>query len=292
MRLLITGASGLLGGRLAELLAARFEVTAARHEADPPEGLATLPLDLASEASLAQALAEARPEAVLHAAACADADVCERDAGRARRLNVEASERLAQLCRERGARLLALSTDLVLDGARAFSDESSDPAPILEYGRSKLAGERAVLGASPDFAVLRVALVHGRGFGPRSTASEGILWALGAGRRPRLFTDQHRTPIDPESLADAVARVLERGAAGLFHVGGPERVSRHELGVRTLRAFGLDAAALEAIAQSERPIGARRPADCSLDSTRARAELGWTPRPLDLALRESRPSPG
>lgn len=288
MRVLVTGASGLLGGRLCALLGGRFGVIAARHAALPASAFEQVPLDVASQASLAGALDRARPDAVVHAAACADVDACEREPARALLLNANASQSLAGLCLERGARLIALSTDLVFAGDRAFADEGVEPAPTLEYGRSKRAAEQAVLGASPDFAVLRVALVAGLGFGPRATASEGVLWALAAGRRPRLFVDQHRTPVDPESIADAIARILDGRGSGLFHLGGPERVTRYELGRRVAQAFGFSPDQIEPVEQASQPIGVPRPADCSLDSTRARRELGWEPRPLALAIQASR----
>lgn len=292
MRILLTGASGLLGGRLAQLLGQAHEVVAARHAAAPPAGMETVPLELGSPESMAAAMAAVKPDAVVHSAACADADVCEREPETARLLNSVATERLAALCRERGSRMIAVSTDLVLSGARALTDEALAARPILEYGRSKLAAELAVLAASPDFAVVRVALVQGRGFGPRATASEGVAWALRAGKRARLFVDQFRTPVDPESVADAIGRILEGRGSGLFQLGGPERLSRHELGLRTARALGLDGGLIDAALQARQPVGSLRPADCSMDSSRARRELGWEPRPLDAALRESRLSPG
>jgi dTDP-4-dehydrorhamnose reductase len=136
--------------------------------------------------------------------------------------------------------------------------------------------------------VLRIALVLGRGFGPRTTASEGIAAAIAAGRRLRLYTDQYRTPVDPESIADAIHRLLERPVAGRIHLGGPERLSRHALGMRVARVLGLPTHDIEAATQAEQAPGARRPLDTSLDITRARRELGWVPRPLDDAIRESR----
>ena len=292
MRILISGASGLLGGRLAQLLSRRHDVIAGRHVGATPDGLESVSLDLRSRDSLARALAASRAEAVLHSAACADADLCEREPDTARELNRVATETFAGLCVERRVRLIALSTDLVLSGERALSGEAQPAAPILEYGRSKLAAEQAVLRASPDFAVLRVALVLGRGFGPRATASEGLLWAWRAGRRTRLFTDQFRTPVDAESVADASARVLEGRGSGLFQIGGSERLNRYELGVRTAAALGMDAGLIDAARQAEQPIGLPRPADCSMDVGRAQRELSWQPRPLDRALRESRQAPG
>ena len=286
--MLVTGASGLLGGRLAELLAAHHEVVAGRHHAAVPAGLPTVDLDLLSPASLVSALESARPEVVVHAAALADADRCQAEPDLARRANVDASAEVARLCHARGARLIAISTDLVASGERAWIREDDPAEPKLVYGRTKLAGEEAVLATAPGAAVVRVALVLGRGFGPRATASEGIARALSAGRRLALFTDQFRTPIDAASVADALLRLIERPLAGRFHLGGPERLSRHELGLRVARVLGLPDSGIEAATQAALPLGAPRPADASLDSRRARAELDWAPRALDDAIRDSR----
>jgi len=288
----VTGAGGLLGGRLAALLARRHAVLAGVHAAPAPEDLETIPLDLERPASLESALERAEPDAVLHCAALADADRCQADPDLAMELNLRATERLARLCAGRRLRLVALSTDMVLDGESPFSSEAHAAKPILVYGLTKLRAEAAVLGSAEDAVVVRVALIHGRGHGPRRTASESILQALRAGRRLRLFTDQYRTPVDPESVADVLERILERTTAGLFHAGGPERVSRYELGLRVAALFGLPTDLIDPVMQSTLRLGAVRPADVSLDSSRARRELGWTPRPLDEGVRESRADGG
>lgn len=289
VKVLVTGASGLLGGRLAGLLSrAGHEVVAGRHLDAPAPGLPEIPLDLSEQTSIDQALSMARPEAVVHCAALADADRCEAEPLRAQALNADATAALARRCQTQGIRLVALSTDLVFAGDRPYLRETDVPAPALVYARTKLAGELALLSAAPHAAVVRVALVHGRGHGRRGTASESVAWALAAGTRVRLFTDQYRTPVDPESVAAALDRLLVGPGRGVFHIGGPERVSRHDLGLRVARALGLPEDLIEPILQAEQPVGACRPADVSLDSSRARQELGWTPRPLEDAIRDGR----
>jgi dTDP-4-dehydrorhamnose reductase len=207
-------------------------------------------------------------------------------------VNARLPGQLARLCRERGLRLVALSTDLVFGGDRAFVREDDPPGPLSVYGRTKLAGEDAVLAACPGAAVARVALVMGRGHGPRGTSTESVAWALRAGRAVRLFTDEYRTPVDPDSLADALVRLLDRGGAGRYHLGGPERLSRHELGLRVARAVALREAGIEAARQAEYAGADLRAPDVSLDSTRARRELGWEPAPVDEAIRTGRTAPG
>lgn len=292
MKVLVTGAAGLLGGRLAGLLSrSGHEVVGGRHLGALPSGLPEVPLDLSEPVSIHRALSMARPEAVVHCAALADADRCEAEPLRAQRVNTDAAASLARFCQTRGIRLLAVSTDLVFAGDRPYLRETDAPAPGLVYARTKLAGELALLAEAPGAAVVRVALVYGRGHGRRGTASESVAWNLGAGARVRLFTDQYRTPVDPESVAAALDRLLAGTGRAVFHIGGPERLSRHELGLRVARALGLPEGLIEPIVQAEQPLGALRPADVSLDSSRARLELGWTPRPLEDAIRESRRDP-
>lgn len=288
MRILITGASGLLGGRLSLLLSADHEATGLTRGRPAPEGIASVRADLNDDAALAAALEQARPDAVIHCAALADAEVCEREPARAFRENLAATERLAEACRARGTRLLAISTDLVFEGGRAFSNEASEARPLSAYGRSKLAAEEAALRMSPDSVVLRVALVHGLGHGPRFTASESVANRLRKGEPISLYEDEWRTPIDPESVAEAIRAVLRRPrASGRYHIAGAERLSRAAFGERVARAFGLDASLIRKAPQSSHR-GAPRPADVSLDITRAREELGFSPRPLEEALLEGR----
>jgi dTDP-4-dehydrorhamnose reductase len=133
-----------------------------------------------------------------------------------------------------------------------------------------------------------VALICGRGALARKSASEGIASRLIAGESVTLYDDEWRTPIDPDSIADAIRCVIARPeATGLFHIGGAERLSRYDLGLRTAEVLGLPAALIRRASQASHQ-GAPRPVDVSLDITRARTVLRWTPRPLDEALRATR----
>lgn len=290
-RVLVTGAGGLLGGQVASLVGRRFDVVAARHVTAPPPGMIEVELDLLDARSIASALERTRPDAIVHCAAQSNPDRCEQDPEPARRLNVDATAALARACRQHGLRLVALSTDLVFAGDRSFVSEEDATGPQLVYGQTKLGGEDAALAEAPDAAVLRVALVAGRGHGAKGTSTESVAWALRAGRPVSLYTDQIRTPIDSASVADAVVRALERPVAGRYHLGGPERVSRYELGLRVAKVLGLSAAGIAPVTTAQMPQAAPRPADTSLDTSRARRELDWTPRSLEDAIREGRFAP-
>jgi dTDP-4-dehydrorhamnose reductase len=292
MRVLVTGAGGLLGGRIAALLSQDgFDVVAAHRRTLPPPGPRPVAIELQQTDALERLLDAERPGAIVHAAVIGRVEQCRDGPAEAAAVNAALPATLARLCRERGLRLVAISTDMVFSGDRAPLREDDATGPLSVYGRTKREGEQAVLEALPTAAVARVALVCGRGHGPRGTSSEAVAWSLRAGRPATLFTDEYRTPVDPESVADAVARLVRRGGAGLFHLGGRERVSRYELGVRVARRLGLDASLVAASRQDEHRAPEPRPKDVSLDSGRALRELGWEPRPLDEALLESRREP-
>ena len=266
-------------------------MTGTRHHGELPAGLPEVPLDLLEPATIEAALDAARPDAVVHSAALAEATICEQQPELALRCNVAATEDLARACHRRGIRLVTLSTDLVFSGERPGWAEDDLAAPLSVYGRTKLQAELATLAECPGSAVARVALVQGRGHGPRASSSEAVAWALRSGERVRLFGDQYRTPVDAESVADGLLRILRGGHPGRFHLGGPERISRLELGRRVAAGLGLPDSGIEPIRQADLPLPGARPADASLDSSRAWRVLHWQPRPLKVGIREGRLRP-
>jgi dTDP-4-dehydrorhamnose reductase len=294
MRVLVTGAGGLLGGRLAALLKEEggLDVLAVHRRTAPPPGVRPAMVDLLGAGALERLLDGERPDAIVHAAVLGRVEACRDGPAEAVSVNADLPGTVARLCRERGIRLVALSTDMVFGGEEGLRREDDVPSPLSVYARTKRDGERRVLDGLPTAAVVRVALVCGRGHGPRGTSSESVAWNLRAGGSPHLFVDEHRTPVDPESVADAVVRLLRRGGSGIYHLGGPERLSRYELGARVARILGLDESHIVASRQAEQRAAEPRPKDVSLDSGRARRELGWQPRELDEAIRDGRRAPG
>lgn len=291
MRIVVTGASGLLGGRIVEVLSAELpagDVLAVVRNGAPPEGCDVLRADLLAPDG-ADRVARAG-DVVVHCAAFADADACEREPEVARNQNEGVTTALADACSGARARLLFVSTDLVFDGEHAPARPDDEPRPILVYGRSKRAAERAALArGGPGACVVRVALVSGRGFGPRRTVTEGLADRIGAGVAVRLYEDEWRTPVDADSVAGALRTLCEKpDLSGVFHLGGPERLTRLDLGARVARAFGRSSALVGTGRRADH-TGAPRPRDVSLDSSRARNELGFRPLTIEAAIAAGRP---
>ncbi|MCO5170771.1 MAG: sugar nucleotide-binding protein [Planctomycetes bacterium] len=277
---LVTGAAGFLGHAVTtELLArGRRVVGTSRDGAGVPAGAEAVALSLDDGGEAAAALARAlRPAAVLHLAAVADADACAREPAAARRVNVEATGRVAAAARAAGARTLYTSSDLVFGGDRAPYAEDDPPAPLGPYMASKAEGEAAVLAADPEALVARVALLYGLRRGRRGCFSDHLVARLREGEQVRLFTDQHRTPLLVDDAAALLCDLLERGARGRVHVAGPERVSRHAHGVALARALGLDPAGCAAARMADVAGLAPRPADVSLRIDRLVDLVGRAP---------------
>lgn len=268
MRLLVTGASGQLGAYLLRALrGSPHEVIAwSGTPAGPRFGFSLNPVRLQDRNATIQAFRQARPQVVLHGAALARVEACASDPSHARRINVEATQLLTELATASGARLLFVSTDLVFDGERGFYTEADPPAPLSLYGRTKEQAERVVL-AQPGHAVARLSLL----FGPTLIAQPSFFdqqWAaLRLGQPLRLFADEWRTPLSLALAAQALLGLAASDFTGLVHIGGPERLSRLEMGLRLAKYLRLDPAPLLACRRADVSASEPRPRDTSLDSS-------------------------
>jgi len=230
VQLVVTGANGMLGHRVVAEAAARgHDVTGT----DLPE------LDLTDETAVQAALGDRH---VIHCAAYTNVDGAESDEPTALRVNGDAAANVARAARH----VVALSTDYVFagDATRAYV-ESDAPAPLTAYGRTKLAGERAVLQALPAHAVVRTAWLYGEG-GPNFVDT---MLRLGRERdEVRVVVDQVGSPTWTGHLAPALVDLAERDAAGIFHAAGGGSCSWHELTVQAYRLAGLSTPVLETTA--------------------------------------------
>lgn len=271
MRLLITGASGLLGGYLLRTLAGRDHSVVAWGGSQTTQSPETnmVAVDLADGDAVAAAFASARPDVVLHAAAVSSVALCFQQPAHARAVNIGGTQLLTELAATAKARLLFVSTDLVFDGQRGGYCEDDTPAPLSIYGQTKLAAERTVL-SSPRTAVARVSLLFGPSLGQRRGFFDEQLAAIRAGRLCPLFVDEWRTPLALSTASEALVALAGSDFEGRLHLGGPERLSRWEMGVRLAAHLRCDASAFVPVPRSAVAASEPRPRDNSLDSSRWR----------------------
>lgn len=273
MRVLITGGGGLLGGELIRRAPADAEVHATRR-ASPVHGAESHPVELSDGEAVAALFRRVRPDLVFHTAYSAAEG--ERDI-------VRATESVVGACRAVGAALVCMSTDALLDGESSPCAEGAEPAPVHDYGRWKARAELHVRAAMPDAAVVRTSLIVRAD--PPDRNSAWLLDALRRGDPVRLFTDELRCPIAVEDLAAQlweVARLPAQARGGVWHLAGPEAVSRYALGVLLAVRAGLDPRGIEPVPSAASP--APRPRDLRLLTPRADTALRTRARPISAVL--------
>ena len=259
MRVLVTGANGMLGQRVVR------DAEARGHEVrgtDLPE------LDLADPGAVGAFLRDAAPDVVVNCAAYTDVDAAETDEERATRVNGEAAGNLARAA----GYVVHVSTDYVFPGdATEPYTESSAPSPRTAYGRSKLAGERAVQAAGAQHAIVRTAWLYGAG---GNNFVDTIL-RLGAERDElKVVDDQIGSPTWTGHLAPALLDVAERRDAGVLHATGDGQCSWFDLAREALDTAGVDTRVVPCTT-AEFPRPAPRPAFSVLRSERGVTLPPW-----------------
>lgn len=277
MRILITGASGLLGLNLALETASQHEVygTAKDHPLKT-NAFTLLHCDLLERGAVERVLDQVQPDWVIHCAALANVDACEANPVLAEKSNTILPAELATHVARGGARLVHISTDAVFDGSRGDYSEEDEPNPLSVYARTKLEGERAVAQANPQAIIARVNLFGWSISGERSLG-EFFFNNLRAGRRVLGFTDVFFCPLLANDLAHILVKMLEKELSGLYHVVSRECLSKYDFGVRLAQKFGLDASLITPASVQEAGLSARRSPNLTLRTDKLTQALGAPP---------------
>ncbi len=274
-RLLVTGASGMLGANLALLAQSMgYEVlgwTNSRPLTGAP--FETRAVDFASQQDLARAFESAQPDALINCAAQANVDTAEKQPEQAFRVNAEAPGELARMAWRAKVPMVQVSTDAVFDGTKGQYSETDAPNPLNTYASSKLAGERAVADANPDAAIARVVFYGWSPDGARSLA-EFFYNNLSAGKQVNGFTDMFFSPLYVSHLAEALLDMLRERLCGIYHVFAPESLSKFDFGTRLAKEFGLDAGLIQPISALNSGLTARRSLNLSMNTQKLQAALG------------------
>ena len=272
-KVLITGATGLLGQVMTADLAHRHDVVALVHKRRfVGYSPAQIAVDLTDGKQAKLVWDSQRPELVVHTAALASIDLCEAQPDLAQILNCEVPATIARLCGEHGSKLVHVSTDAVFDGTSGPNREDDPVLPQSVYARTKLAGERACLDILPEALVARVNF-----FGPSGPPRRGLaaffLDALSHGRVVSGFVDVEFTPTYSRDLGDLLIAAAEAGITGIRHCGGRDRLSKYEFGRLVAEVFGYDPELVREASVSALGTPARRVSRLSMDSTLLAGEL-------------------
>ena len=289
-RILVTGITSIHGWPIFRLLSAshpsKFLLGVRPPKAESPNAENVVSACLTDRRALENVRETFRPDVVLHAGGVCDLDVCEARPAWAADMNVGGARNVAELFGD--CRVVYLSTDLVFSGEKTppggYSEQDTcDPVSVAGTTFLHAESEIARIGNS---TIIRLGLPMGDSIQGTKGAVDWIEHRFRRDLPATLFVDEWRSAIDCEEVTRVVLALVRKNAAGLYHVGGPKRVSLYEMGELVLRRGGYDPTLLHASSRHAEVNGPPRIGDVSLNSTKAERAIGrriqacrwWEPR--------------
>lgn len=249
MKILGTGLSGLLGTRIVELLS-DFEFTSLSR---------TSGVNITDYEALENHIKKFKGKFVLHMAAKADVDGCEKDkelgeSGEAWQINVNGTENIADLCRRYGKKIIYISTDFVFDGeknAGEFYAEEDAPHPVNWYGETKYKGELATIQSGAESVILRIAYPYGISSSSKKDFVRIIADRLKNGQPVKAVTDHIFVPTFIDDIAFAIKKIVEENLQGIFHVVGSSSLTPYDAAYAIAKITGSNPSIIEKTTRSE-----------------------------------------
>ncbi len=291
MKVLVTGANGLLGQHLVkQLLESNYTVLATGR------GVSRLPFpqggnfsycdaDITNEPAMYEIISSQRPEAVIHAAAMTQVDDCEKQQDACFDVNVRATAQLLLAAEQFSKYFLFVSTDFVFDGRQGNYKEDDALNPVSWYGFTKMQAEGTVETSAIPWAIVRTCLVYGNTFG--GTRGNIVNWVKGNLEREKaihVVNDQFRSPTYVEDLARGIILAVKKAATGIYHISGKDLLTPYEIAVKTAQYLQLDKKLIfETDASVFTEVG-HRPPKTGLDITKAKHDLGFVPLSFEEGL--------
>ena len=271
MSILIVGAQGMLGSDLMDIINHTQQVT----------GVDIKECDITDQKETHNTLLKITPRWVINAAAYTQVDQCETDNEKAFKVNTEGVSNLALACKEINAKLLHVSTDYVFDGRTKNPYREDDPAnPLSVYGRSKWRGEAAVQDLLDDFIIVRTGGLYGKqGVNFVNT----IVKMAQEKDELRVVNDQWMSPTSTIDLSEAIRKLYEASAQGIFHVVNSGFCSWYQLACKIITITGSKCKVIP-ISSEELNRAAPRPAFAVLDCGKYTKVTGMALRPWEEAL--------
>jgi dTDP-4-dehydrorhamnose reductase len=271
LKLLVTGASGLLGNSIVELAKGHHTVVPL-HNTKPLQSN-SIKIDRTKATEVASLFNRLKPTVVIHTASETNVDKCETDKEHAWKTNVEGTRNIAEACRKVNAKLIAISTDYVFDGEKGFYREVDKPNPVNYYGITKLEGEKQVINYCENYSILRTSVLYG--WHPwKQNFATWVINKLKQQQEINVVEDHYNTPTLAGNLADIAVEVAEKDLQGIYHASGNERISRYEFAKQIAGTFGLNSNLIKPVKMSEVTAWtAKRPRDSSLDTDKIQKQL-------------------
>ncbi|HII85989.1 TPA: dTDP-4-dehydrorhamnose reductase [Candidatus Bathyarchaeota archaeon] len=274
-KVLVTGASGLLGNKIVAQAEKDFPIVPT--DLAEPLHANALRTDITEPSEVEALFSKIRPELVVHTASETNVDRCETNRIHAWKVNVEGTRNLAIACEKLNAKLVYVSTDYVFDGEKGWYDEKEKPNPINYYGFTKLEGEKQVTEHCRNNAILRTSVLYGR----HPYKQDFVKWVIEKLKKNQeisVVKDHINTPTLADNLAEMTIEVAEKDLHGIYHASGSQRISRFEFAKQIAITFNLNPDLIKPKKMSElKAWVAKRPRDSSLNTEKIRKQLKAKP---------------
>lgn len=289
MKILVTGANGLLGQKLVTLLQLdkriQLVATARGESVQKIQHGEFLKLDVTDRDQVENILTKTKPRVVIHTAAMTQVDQCETDRELCIVNNVTAVAYLVEACEKLNIHLVHVSTDFIFDGSHGPLDENAEPRPVNFYGESKLAAEKIIQASSISWSILRTVLVYGvTGDMSRSNIVLWVKKSLEEGKKISVVNDQWRTPTLAEDLASGCYLAATKMAKGIFNISGNDFMTPYDIAIRTAEFFKLDKSLITQTDSTKFKQPAVRPLKTGFIIEKAKRELGFESHSFEEGL--------
>lgn len=294
MKILLTGANGILGIELLKSLAkSGFSVLATgkgkfRHnDLIINDSIRYAEVELSNVEALEKSIISFQPTHILHLGAITQVDDCELNKEFCYSINVDASKIIFEQAKKIGATVIYLSTDFVFDGESGPYAEGDLASPINHYGFTKMTAENLLKGNGGEYCIIRTILLYGKV--ASSNRSNFIHWVkenLESKNPIKVVNDQFRTPTYIPDLVKGIILALETGARGVYHISGGETLTPYDMAIEVATHLKLDKSLISAVNASTFTQPAKRPLKTGFNINKAIEQLGYQPTPFKEALAE------
>lgn len=264
-KILIIGASGLLGSKLYEQFSEHYKVIGT-YKKNKQECLYHYDL---TKKNLT-IFKETKPDIVIHAAGITDVDYCETNQEKAYKINVVGTENIIRGCKLNNSKLIYLSTDFVFDGKKGDYTELDVPNPMNYYGKTKFKSEQMVKDSGLDYLILRTSFLYGL-----KKNKKFVSWCIDKLNNEEYLTliaDHMRTPTFVDDIAEALNTLIIQKRQGIYHLTGSEKLSPFSMAVRIAEVFNLNKKYLKPITSHKLDWAAQRPKNTSLNIQKLQKE--------------------
>lgn len=282
MKILITGANGLLGQKLIPLLekdkSIQLFATAHRELTTKLTTGEFHILNITDKDQVDHSIGTTKPDVVINTAAMTNVDQCETNQEACWLTNVTAVQNLVDACEKNSCHLIHLSTDFIFDGSYGPLDELAIPHPVNFYGESKLQSERIIQQSSVSWCIIRTVLVYG--ITVDMSRSNIVLWvkkSLEEGKTIQVVNDQWRTPTLAEDLAMGCYLAATKKVSGIYNISGKDFLTPYDIAIQTAEFFNLDKSLIHATDSTKFKQAAARPLKTGFVIDKAKAVLNYSP---------------